>query len=79
MPLTRMTDEQLDDEFAVFHDPESGLRAIAEVRRPNSADPFDEDEMIARFERNRSAYFGMFTGAVDGLVELSKKDNPRLK
>lgn len=79
MPLHELTDEQLEEEFAVFHNPESGLRAIAEVRRPNSADLFDEDKMIERFKRNRSAYFTMFTDAVDGLVDLSRKDNPRLK
>jgi len=67
--LLHISDEQIDLEFASFHNPSSPIRAIAECRRPNSVDTFDGEESVARYKRNAKAYVAMFGGAVNGLVK----------
>jgi len=58
---------------------ESSIRAIAEAKRPNSADPFDGANMVKRFEQHVGDYVSMFGEAVDDVVDLSKRDNEILK
>lgn len=75
MPFLEISDEQIDAQFEKLHASDSPVRAIAEAKRPNSADDFDADKAVERFDKNVGFYADMFGSAVDLMVEASRKDN----
>ena len=75
MALLEISDEQINAQFEKLHAADSPLRAIAEAKRPNSADDFNVENAIERFENNVDFYADMFGSAVNLMVETSRKDN----
>ena len=75
MVLLEVSDEQINAQFAKLHAKNSPMRALAEVKRPNSADKFDADALIARFDQNVDYYADMFGKTVNKMVETSRKNN----
>ena len=75
MALLEVSDKQINAQFTKLHAESSPVRAMAEAKRPNSADEIDAHGAISRFEQNVDFYGGMFGDAVNLMVETSRKDN----